>query len=169
MNWITKQFTKIYELAVRAGNACRWLPPTLARLTVGLVFFQSGWGKLHDLAKVAEYFAELGLPAPAFQALLASTTEFVCGSLLLLGLATRLAVVPLMITMMVAIRTALWSQVDSLGSLFGLAEYLYIALLLWLGTTGAGPLSLDWLLLGRGGRRTTPEPVLGTAPSKAAA
>jgi uncharacterized membrane protein YphA (DoxX/SURF4 family) len=51
-----------------------------------------------------------------------------------------------MITMTVALRTALWAQIDSLGSLFGLAEFLYITLLLWLCTSGAGPLSLDWLI-----------------------
>lgn len=101
---------------------------------------------MHDLAKVTNYFTELGLPAPAVQATLASTTEFVCGSLLLAGLATRFAAVPLMITMTVALRTALWSQIDSLGSLFGLAEFLYLVLLFWLTTSGAGPLSLDWLI-----------------------
>jgi putative oxidoreductase len=169
MKWIATQFMKLYGLAVRAGNAGRWLPPTLARLTVGLVFFQSGWGKLHDLAKVTDFFTELGLPAPAVQALLASTTELVCGSLLLLGLATRMAVVPLMVTMTVAIRTALWPQVDSLGSLFGLAEYVYIVLLLWLGTTGAGPLSLDRLLLERASREATAEPILAKSAAKVAA
>jgi len=146
MNSALAILAKPWDLAARIGNALSWLPPTVARLTVGLVFFQSGWGKLHDLTKVTDYFMELGLPAPAFQATLASTTEFVCGSLLLMGLATRFAAVPLMITMTVALRTALWSQIDSLGSLFGLAEFLYIALLLWLSTSGAGPLSLDWLI-----------------------
>jgi putative oxidoreductase len=146
MNRIVELLTFADRLANRIGNALRWLPLTVARLTVGVVFAQSGWGKLHDLAKVTDYFTELGLPAPAFQATLASTTELVCGSLLLLGLATRFATVPLMITMIVALRTALWSQINSLGSLFGLAEFLYIALLLFLATNGAGPMSLDWLI-----------------------
>ncbi len=135
-----------YALVVRIGTALSWLPPTVARLAVGLVFFQSGWGKLHDLAKVTDFLTELGIPAPGFHAVLTSSTEFVCGSLLLAGLGTRLAAAPLIITMIVAIRTALWSQVDSLGALFGLAEFLYIALLLGLATNGGGPISLDWLL-----------------------
>src|SRR5262245_66333366 len=87
--------TALVELAGRIGTALRWLSPTIARLTVGLVFFQSGWGKLNDLETVTNYFTELGLPNPAFQAKLASSAEFVCGGLLLLGLATRFAVVPL--------------------------------------------------------------------------
>ena len=146
MNRIVELIAKAYGLATRLGDALSWLWPTLARLTVGWIFFQSGWGKLHDLNKVTDFFTQLGLPAPAFQAALTSTTEFVCGSLLLLGLGTRFAAVPLMVTMTVAIRTALWDQVDSLGALFGLAEFLYITLLLGLATMGGGPLSVDRLI-----------------------
>jgi putative oxidoreductase len=133
-------------LSERIATTLRWLSPTIARLTVGLVFFQSGWGKLHDLDRVTAFFTELGIPAPAFQARLASSAEFVCGGLLLLGLATRFAVVPLIITMCVAILTAQWENVDGLGSLVGLLEFAYIALLVWLGTDGPGPLSLDHLV-----------------------
>lgn len=140
-------------LAERIGSALRWLSPTLARLTVGLVFFQSGWGKLHDLDAVTGFFTELGIPNPAFQARLASTAEFVCGGLLLLGLATRFAVVPLIVTMCVAIATAQWGHVDGLGSLVGLLEFAYIALLVWIGTDGPGPLSLDHVI-GRVAART---------------
>jgi putative oxidoreductase len=140
------------SLAERIGHAFRWLSPTLARLTIGLVFFRSGWAKLHDLEKVTDYFTTLGLPAPAFQARLVSSAEFACGGLLLLGLATRFAAIPLIITMCVAIRTALWDQVDGLSSLVGLTEFAYIVLLVWLATDGPGPLSLDRLL----GRRTAP-------------
>jgi len=145
-------------MAERVAGALRWLPPVIARLTVGMVFLQSGWGKLHSLEKVTDYFMELGIPAAAFQARLASTSEFVCGGLLLLGLATRFAAVPLIITMAVAIRTALWDQVDGLGSLVGLTEFAYVALLVWLATDGAGPLSLDALVRRLGAARTSSVP-----------
>jgi putative oxidoreductase len=138
--------TAVTDLAERVGRAFAWLSPVLARLTVGLVFFQSGWGKLHSLDNVTNFFTELGIPAPYFQARLASGTEFVCGALLLVGLATRFAAVPLVIVMCVAIRTALWDQVTGLGSLVGLSEFAYIALLVWLATDGAGPFSLDHVL-----------------------
>jgi len=162
MNRISSRIRAVAALAERVGNALQWLSPALARLTVGLVFFQSGWSKLLDLEKVTKYFTELGIAAPAFQARLASTAEFACGGLLLAGLATRFAVVPLIITMCVAIRTALWEQVEGLGTLVGLTEFAYIALLVWLGTTGPGPLSLDWLIA-RGAER------LGTGTMPAAA
>jgi len=166
MNRISTLITSAAWLAERVGTSLQWLSPAVARLTVGLVFFQSGWGKLHDLDKVTNYFTELGLAAPAFQARLASTAEFVCGGLLLVGFATRFAVVPLIITMCVAIRTALWPQVDGLGNLVGLTEFAYIALLVWLGTHGPGPLSLDWLVardVGTHALPVTPAPHRTTA------
>ena len=134
------------DLADRIAGTLAWLSPTLARLAVGLVFFRSGWGKLHDLESVAKYFGELGIPHPALQATVASTAELVCGGLLLVGLATRFAVVPLIVTMGVAIATAQWENVDGLASLVGLLEFAYVTLLVWLGTDGPGPLSLDHLL-----------------------
>ena len=167
MNRIVALIATLAGLAERVGNALQWLSPAVARLTVGLVFLQSGWGKLHDLEKVTNYFTELGLAAPAFQARLASTAEFVCGVLLLLGFATRFAVVPLIVTMCVAIRTAQWEQVDGIGSLVGLTEFAYIALLVWLGTNGAGPLSLD-RLIARGWQQRAAEQMPAAAPSRAA-
>jgi len=146
MNRGSTLIATVLAFSERVGTALRWLSPAIARLTVGLVFFQSGWGKLHDLEKVTAYFTELGIPNPAFQARFASTAEFVSGGLLLLGLATRFAVVPLIVTMCVAIRTAQWENVDGIGSLVGLLEFSYIALLVWLGTDGPGPLSLDRLI-----------------------
>jgi len=74
MNRVFALIAAVTRLAARTGQAFRWLSPTLARLTVGLVFFQSGWGKLHDLEKVTDFFTQLGLPAAAFQARFASTT-----------------------------------------------------------------------------------------------
>ena len=136
------------------------VPILLVRIVLGVMFIQSGHGKLfggHE--KVTGYFTELGIPNPAFQARLASTAEFVCGGLLLLGLATRFAVVPLIVTMCVAIRTAQWENVDGIGSLVGLLEFSYIALLVWLGTDGPGPLSLDGLIA-RGTRHRTDEPTM---------
>src|SRR5262249_34418884 len=46
----------LVALSERIATSLQWFSPLLARLTVGLVFFQSGWGKLHNLAKVIDYF-----------------------------------------------------------------------------------------------------------------
>src|ERR671922_2768172 len=94
------------RIVLTIADRLQWLPPTLARFTVGWIFFWSGWGKLHDLDHVIEFFGSLGIPHPELQAPFASATEFVCGGLMLAGLFTRLASVPLVIVMLVAIMTA---------------------------------------------------------------
>ena len=45
-----------------------FLPGLLSRITLGFIFVQSGWGKLHHLDKVTEFFRALGIPAPGLQA-----------------------------------------------------------------------------------------------------
>lgn len=143
MPTLTDRLSRFRRLVLRISSSLRWLPPTVARLTLGVVFVESGWGKLHDLPKVVAYFTDLGIPAAQFQAPLAAGTELLCGILMLLGLATRLASLPLIGTMLVAILTARRSELHGLSDLFGFIEYLYIVLSLWLGAYGAGPISLD--------------------------
>src|SRR5213594_4013340 len=143
---VLKIIVRIRSIILRTTGRLGWLPPTLARLCVGLVFFNSGWGKLHRLPDVIEYFRSLGIPAPEIQAPFAAGTEFVCGLLLLLGLFTRVATLPLMVTMTVAILTAKRDQIEGISSLFTFIEYLYILLLVYLGVNGPGPLSLDQVL-----------------------
>jgi putative oxidoreductase len=138
--------TIIYSLPVVLGDKMSWLAPLLARLTVGWVFAATGWGKLHHLQKVIDYFTDLGIPYPQIQAPFASANEFVCGVLVLLGLATRVASIPLIIVMLVAIHSAQWENVDSAAALFGLVEWLYIAIFAWLAIAGPGPVSLDALI-----------------------
>jgi putative oxidoreductase len=118
-------------------------PPLLARAVVGVVFTHSGWGKLHDLDRVARFFASLGVPFPELQAPLVASIELVCGALVLAGFATRLAALPLIGTMVVALATALASKITGANALFGLAEFLYIVLLVQLAVGGAGSVSLD--------------------------
>ena len=144
-----------------------FIGPTLARLTVGVVFIGTGWGKLHSLPDVTQYFASLHIPAPAFQARLAASTELFGGILVLVGLATRLASLPLAFTMVVAILTAKRENLDGLTSLLGFEEWSYIVLFLWLAVAGAGPLSLDHLITRLRGRRgpaqdALPKPLLRT-------
>ena len=65
---------------------------------------------------------------------------------MLLGLFTRVAAVPLVITMIVAILSAKLGDVNSLETLLGFEEVAYMALFGWLAVAGPGPISLDWLL-----------------------
>ena len=121
--FLARRFTR--TLSARLG----FVPPLLARIVLGVVFVQSGWGKLHDLDRVVAFF-----------------TELVCGTLVLAGLATRLAAVPLIVTMIVALATAQAENVSTLSDLFGTIECLYAVLLAGLVIGGAGTVSLDaWI------------------------
>src|SRR4051794_38267134 len=94
---------RLLTLLRRLADRLAFVGPTLARLAIGLVFLRSGWGKLHNLDGVTEFFTGLGIPAPGFQAVLVATTELVGGSLVILGLGARLASLPLATTMVVAL------------------------------------------------------------------
>jgi putative oxidoreductase len=121
----------------------------IARLTVGVLFVSTGWGKVHNLPKVIAFFGELHIPAPAFNATLASWTELLCGGLLVLGLASRLASIPLMVTMVVAILTAKLDEIHGLPDLFGEVEWTYLVLLFVIAVFGPGKASLDALVQSR--------------------
>lgn len=126
------------------------LAPLSIRLTVGAVFIGSGWGKLHDLDKVTEFFAELGIFAPSLNALVVACTEFVGGLALFIGLGTRLAALPLATTMVVAIGTALLPDVPSPLELIASSEFAYLVMFVSLTLTGPGRFSVDALLVRRG-------------------
>ncbi|HEX4151815.1 MAG TPA: DoxX family protein [Steroidobacteraceae bacterium] len=123
-----------------------WLAPLFARITVGWVFLWSGWGKLNDLPQVTENFIGWGIPFPHLLTPFVSGVEFFGGLFLLLGLFTRISAGALGITMIVAIKSAKWGDVDSLETLLGFDEFEYLALFLWLAIAGAGPFSLDHLV-----------------------
>jgi putative oxidoreductase len=142
MNLISRAQTRLLYIAERLS----FLGPTLARLTLGVVFIGTGWGKLHGLDKVTEFFTELGIPAPGFNAVLASSAELICGTLLLVGLLSRLAAIPLIVVMTVAILTAKLENLHGTSDLLGFEEWTYIVLSLWIAVAGPGPLSLDRLL-----------------------
>jgi putative oxidoreductase len=137
------------QRAERAVTRLDWFAPLLARVTLGVLFMSTGWGKVHSLAKVAAYFAELHIPAPAIQAAFVSYVELIGGALILVGLFARFASLPLIGSMAVAILTAKADEVHGLPDLFGLVEWTYLALLTWVALAGAGRVSLDHFLFAR--------------------
>jgi putative oxidoreductase len=129
-----------------------WLPPLFARIVVGWVFLWSGWGKLNALDRITQNFVEWGIPFPHIMTPFVSGVEFFGGLLLLLGLFTRVAAVPLVITMIVAILSAKLGDVDSLETLLGFEEMTYFAAFMWLAIAGPGAASLDRLLVNAAGQ-----------------
>lgn len=76
----------------------------LIRLMVGAVFLSEGIQKfLFPSLRGAGRFEKIGLPEPEFLGYFVGSFEVICGILILLGLFTRLAALPLIIIMLVAI------------------------------------------------------------------
>ncbi|MBS9523994.1 DoxX family protein [Litoribacter alkaliphilus] len=78
----------------------------LIRLMVGAVFLSEGIQKfLFPAIRGAGRFEKIGLPNPEFLGGFVGASEIICGLLILLGLATRLASLPLIVIMLVAFAT----------------------------------------------------------------
>lgn len=81
----------------------------LIRLTVGAVFLSEGIQKfLFPAIRGAGRFEKIGLPSPEFLGSFVGAFEILCGILILIGLLTRLASVPLIVIMLVAFATTKW-------------------------------------------------------------
>src|SRR5215469_11851130 len=97
---------RLYGWLIRVGNTLRSPFLLVVRLYWGWQLFLTGKGKLFDLEKPTHFFQSLDIPFPHESAILVGLTEFFGGLLLLLGLASRLVSVPLIISFTVAYLTA---------------------------------------------------------------
>ena len=151
--------TVFYDWSLAVARMFTWLAPLAVRITVGLVFMQTGWQKLNALPRMIQNFRDWGIPAPEILTPLASGIEFVGGLLLLVGLLTRFAAVPMMIVMVVAIVSAKLGELAPLGAwdylvnLLGFEEVSYFLMFAWLAIAGPGPVSLDHFILKASGRK----------------
>lgn len=134
--------TRINSLTDRV----RWLPGLLLRIVLGVTFLKTGWGKLHHLDRVEQYFRSLHIPAAGLQAPMIATIEFVGGILLLAGLATRAVSALLIGVMAVAIYTAIWPEADGITAVLGGVEAIYLAAFVHLAINGGGAASADRLV-----------------------
>lgn len=90
----------------------------LIRIAVGLVFLTQGILKYIDVHLGVERFTRIGFPHPAFTAHFVGAFEILCGLLVLFGLFTRLAAVPLLIIICTAIATTKLPELTRTGQGF---------------------------------------------------
>ncbi len=131
-------------------------PPAaiLVRILAGGVFLSEGIQKFLFPAQLGVgRFVKIGIPAPEVMAPFVGVIEIVCGSMVLLGLLTRLAAIPLIIDMLVAIATTkipmllergFWAMAHEART-----DFCMLLGSIFLLTAGAGPWSLDALLGGK--------------------
>ncbi len=139
-------------------HAWQWVGILVARLTVGLLFFLSGRGKLfapERREQMRETLVAAHVPFPDFNALFVSIIEFVFGLLLIFGAITPLACAMLSGVMIVAIATTAIRNIKATALLGWLSEFFYLpevlclVILMWLFFSGPGGLSVDHLIFAR--------------------
>lgn len=122
----------------------------LIRLYWGWQFMQTGWGKLHNISGITEYFTQLGLPSPHLTVIFIALLEFIGGILLVLGLASRLIAFPLVINMLVAYivadRDALRSVFSDPGKFYVADPFTFLFACLLILIFGPGRFALDTLI-----------------------
>ena len=138
---------KIVLLDTEAG-----IPILLVRVAMGVGFAITGYGKLTNHEKIVGFFTGLGIPMPGLNAVVASWTELLCGTALVLGVMTRLAAFPLIITMIVAILTAKLKDLHGFFDLVSADEFTYIMVLLMIMILGPGGIAVDHVIAKRFGR-----------------
>jgi putative oxidoreductase len=112
----------------------------ILRVASGAMIMTHGWPKLSTYASRAESFRDpLGLGSSALSLQLAIFAEFFCAILLILGLFTRLATIPLMITM--AVVALIVHAEDGWGRQE--LPLMYLASFMAIFFAGPGKLSLD--------------------------
>lgn len=142
---------RLFRLKVAAIGNDLQSPLLLAiRLFWGGSFIIAGLGKFIHQEPVIAYFTSLGIPFPSFSVDLTATVEIVGGILLVLGLFSRLASIPLFITMLVALLVA---EQEAVRMILSDPEnfihrqpfsFLFASLLIF--AFGPGAFSLDYLI-----------------------
>ena len=93
----------MFQRIIRSDNSKTTI---IIRLMVGIVFLSEGIQKfIFPAIRGVGRFEKIGLPSPEFLGNFVGTFEILCGALILIGLLTRLASIPLIIIMLVAIAT----------------------------------------------------------------
>jgi putative oxidoreductase len=139
----------LYASFVRATSRLDSLAPLLIRLIFGYFWLETGWAKLHNLDGFTGRFMEWGIPFPAFSASLSAWVEFIGGALMMLGLATRLTMIPMIINMVVAMVVVVLPAIGTVDEFVELDETLYVLVFFWLLVAGPGKISLDYLIARR--------------------
>lgn len=132
------------------------------RLYWGWQLAQSGWGKLHNLEKVTEFFTTLSMPAPSQTAVLIACLEFFGGILFALGMFSRITSLVLTLNLIMAYviadREALFSVFSDPDKFTAAAPYNFLFASLIVLIFGAGKVSVDravgYFLLDRGAKQT---------------
>src|SRR5437868_1149600 len=149
-NTVFTRATLAYEALIKTASSFQSPFLLAVRLYWGWQFAQTGWGKLQHLPKVANFFATLGIPAPAFSAVAISWLEFIGGIGRALGLGSRfwglLLAGDMFVTYLTAGRQNLLAIFSDPGKFYGDDAYTFFFASVLILIFGPGEFALDVLL-----------------------
>jgi putative oxidoreductase len=150
---------QLIQFALQGSGNLEQYAVLLVRVSIGLFFAISGANKLFvagGTKPVYETLVKAKVPFPLQTAYFVVSVEFVCGSLVAVGLLSTPACVALLIDMIVATLTEAISTLPKglsplswLDDFLYLPEVLYILFFIWLICSGPGRLSVDNWLAGK--------------------
>jgi putative oxidoreductase len=150
---------RLVQFALQGSSELEQYAILLVRLSIGLFFAISGANKLFvaDGTKpVYETLVKAKAPFPRQTAYFVAGVEFICGSLLAVGLLSSPACVALLVDMTVATLTSSLSTLPKglsplnwLDDFLYLPEVLYVLFFIWLICSGPGKFSVDYWLAGK--------------------
>jgi putative oxidoreductase len=150
---------RLVEFGLQGSSGLEQYAILLVRVSIGLFFAISGANKLFiagGTKPVYDTLVKAGIPFPNLTAHFVAGVEFVCGSLLAVGLLSSVACVALMIDMIVATLTQAISTLPKglsplnwLDDFLYLPEVLYVLFFAWLLCAGPTRFSFDYLLAGK--------------------
>jgi putative oxidoreductase len=146
-DWVKAAYRRFVLLANLAQSPLL----LLVRLYWGWQFAQDGWGKLTHLSRVAEFFSNLGLPAPGTTALCVALVELAGGILFAGGIASRLVSLVLFVNMTMAYLSVPDDRINFAHILsrpddfYGATPYTYWFAALLILVFGPGALALERL------------------------
>lgn len=137
----------LYSRFLGITERVRDLPPLIFRFILAYGFFEPAINKLTHFKDIVVWFRDtLQIPFPELNAIMAVGTENLGYVLLTLGLGTRLISIPLMVVMVVAIKTVHLKHGFACGHNGFEIPFYYFFMLFSLVVGGAGRLSIDALL-----------------------
>jgi putative oxidoreductase len=150
MTTLSDRLDRAYAIFVTCATSLQSPFLLFVRLYWGWQFFQTGWGKLHNLPHVIEFFTSLGIPAPALNAYFVSSLECFGGILLAVGLGSRILAFMFTIDMIVAYvtadRAALLSIFSKSDDFVGATPFAFLMASLIILIFGPGRFALDYLV-----------------------
>ena len=139
-----------YGNIAKAENMLQSIFLLIIRLYWGWQFFMAGFAKLLHIDTTAAFFGNVGIPLPLINAYLAGSVEMIGGLLLVFGFLTRIATIPMIFTMFVALATA--HREALLGIFFHPDTFVtqspisFLLVFFIVMIFGAGKFSLDYII-----------------------